>query len=185
MNQKILVTVLLLFLLTAIYPAFAQDGNFAQASPSSIPFNFTFLISDKSLYKAGDVIDFEAVLVNNSTEFDLAVFITAKAAFLDDGDPSTNDTLVSKTVIIPKEDTGSIKMLLPSRDDIYGVHILRVEAYGQSTTNASISQAEYALFQVHFEDEPVSRLPLIGFLVVVAAVIIFVLRSTRSDLDEL
>ena len=115
----------------------------------------------------------------------MSVFITAESLFLDDGDPSTNDTLISKTVIIPKEETGSVKMLLPSHDGIYGKHILRLEAHGQSTTNASISQVEYALFQVHFEDEPVSRLPLIGFLVVVAAVIIFVLRSTRSDLSEL
>ena len=70
-------------------------------------------------------------------------------------------------------------------EDKYGKQILRISAYGTSTTDESISDEDHTLFQVTFEDKPVSRLPIIGFLIVVAIVAGFVLRSTRSELSDL
>ena len=115
----------------------------------------------------------------------MSVFIVANSPFLNDRVAQTDDSVTSETIIIPRNEEASIKILLPSEPDKYGKQILRISAYGTSTTDESISDEDHTLFQVTFEDKPVSRLPIIGFLIVVAIVAGFVLRSTRSELSDL
>ena len=180
MNQLAIVVGLLFFIITALPLTKAQN----EFEPE-LDFRFTYLISDKSLYVGGEIVEFEAYILNNSTNHDLSVFIVANSPFLNDRVAQTDDSVTSETIIIPRNEEASIKILLPSEPDKYGKQILRISAYGTSTTDESISDEDHTLFQVTFEDKPVSRLPIIGFLIVVAIVAGFVLRSTRSEHSDL
>ena len=186
MNQITLVLGLLFFLLTAVPLTLGQVVNpVDNNTPTEIPFRFTYLMSDKSIYVSGETVEFEAWIVNNSTEHDLAIYLTANSPFISDDNPATRDTITSDTVIIPKNTEGSIKVLLPSQDERYGRQILRVNAYATSTSDETLTAEEVTLFQVQFEEKPVSRIPLIGFILVIAIVAGFVLRSTRSELSDI
>ena len=180
MNQTALVIGLLFFLITTIPLTLGQVDL-----DTPIPFRFTYLMSDKSVYEAGDIVEFEAWILNNSTEHDLAIYLTANSPFISDDNPATPDTMTSDTVIIPKNTEGSIKILLPSQEERYGRQILRVNAYATSTSDETLTAEEVTLFQVQFEEKPVSRIPVIGFILVIAIVGGFVLRSTRSELSDL
>ena len=115
----------------------------------------------------------------------MAIYLTANSPFISDDNPATRDTITSDTVIIPKNTEGSIKVLLPSQEERYGRQILRVNAYATSTSDETITADDVTLFQVQFEEKPVSRIPLIGFILVIAIVAGFVLRSTRSELSDI
>ncbi len=180
MNHTALVIGLLFFLITTIPLTLGQVDL-----DSPIQFRFTYLMSDKSIYEAGETVEFEAWIVNNSTEHDLAIYLTANSPFISDDNPATLDSITSDTVIIPKNSEGSIKVLLPSQEERYGRQILRINAYATSTTDETLTSEEVTLFQVTFEDKPVSRLPIIAFILVIAIVGGFVLRSTRSELSDL
>ena len=93
---------------------------------SPISFRFTYLMSDKSSYEAGETVEFEAWIINNSTEHDLAIYLTANSPFISDDNPATRDTITSDTVIIPKNTEGSIKVLLPSQQYKTIFHIEQV-----------------------------------------------------------
>ena len=142
-------------------------------------------MSDKTVYEAGEIVEFEAWIVNNSTEHDLAIYLIANSPFINDNNPATPDAITSETVIIPKNTEGSIKILLPSQEDRYGRQILRVNAYATSTSDETITAEDVTLFQVQFEEKTPSRIPLIGFILVIALVAGFVLRSTRSELSDI
>ena len=176
MNQLALVIGLLFFLLTAIPLTLAQvvDDN-------ELDFRFTYLISDKSLYEGGEVIEFEAKFMNNSTH-NLSVSMIASSPFLG-GINSKNPE--SESVIIPSGENGSIKMLLPTVEETYGRQILRLTAYATSTSDESITGEDQTLFQVAFTEKPVSRLPIVGLIIVGALVAGFVIRSTRQELSDL
>ena len=180
MNQIALVIGLMFFLLTTIPLTLGQVDL-----DSPISFRFTYLMSDKSSYEAGETVEFEAWIINNSTEHDLAIYLTANSPFISDDNPATRDTITSDTLIIPKNTEGSIKVLLPSQEERYGRQILRVNAYATSTSDETITADDVTLFQVQFEEKPVSRIPLIGFILVIAIVAGFVLRSTRSELSDI
>ena len=184
MNQTALVIGLLFFLIATIPLTLGQAQNNRDLD-SPITFRFTYLMSDKSVYEPGDIVEFEAWIVNNSTEHDLAIYLTANSPFISDDNPATRDTITSDTVIIPKNTEGSIKILLPSQEERYGRQILRVNAYATSTSDETLTAEEVTLFQVQFEEKPVSRIPVIGFILVIAIVGGFVLRSTRSELSDL
>jgi len=184
MNQTALVIGLLFFLIATIPLTLGQAQNNRDLD-SPITFRFTYLMSDKSVYEPGDIVEFEAWIVNNSTEHDLAIYLTANSPFISDDNPATPDTITSDTVIIPKNTEGSIKILLPSQEERYGRQILRVNAYATSTSDETLTAEEVTLFQVQFEEKPVSRIPVIGFILVIAIVGGFVLRSTRSELSDL
>ena len=186
MNQITLVLGLLFFLLTAVPLTLGQVVNpVDNNTPTEIPFRFTYLMSDKSIYVSGETVEFEAWIVNNSTEHDLSIFLTANSPFISDDNPATPDTITSETVIIPKNTEGSIKVLIPSHEERYGRQILRINAYATSTSDETLTGEEITLFQVTFEDKPVSRLPIIAFILVIALVGGFVLRSTRCELSDL
>lgn len=176
MNQLALVIGLLFFLLTAIPLTLAQvvDDN-------ELDFRFTYLISDKSLYEGGEVIEFEAKFMNNSTH-NLSVSMIASSPFL--GGINTKNP-ESESVIIPSGENGSIKMLLPTVEETYGRQILRLTAYATSTSDESITGEDQTLFQVAFTEKPVSRLPIVGLIIVGALVAGFVIRSTRQELSDL
>ena len=176
MNQLALVIGLLFFLLTAIPLTLAQvvDDN-------ELDFRFTYLISDKSLYEGGEVIEFEAKFMNNSTH-NLSVSMIASSPFLG-GINSKNPE--SESVIIPSGENGSIKMLLPTVEETYGRQILRLSAVATSTSDESITADDQTLFQVAFEEKPVSILPIVGLIIVGALVAGFVIRSTRQELSDL
>ena len=176
MNQLALVIGLLFFLLTAIPLTLAQvvDDN-------ELDFRFTYLISDKSLYEGGEVIEFEAKFMNNSTH-NLSVSMIASSPFL--GGINTKNP-ESETVIIPSGENGSIKVLLPTVEETYGRQILRLTAYATSTSDESITGEDQTLFQVAFTEKPVSRLPIVGLIIVGALVAGFVIRSTRQELSDL
>ena len=180
MNQIALVIGLLFFLITAIPLTLGQVDL-----DSEIDFRFTYLMSDKTVYEAGEIVEFEAWIVNNSTEHDLAIYLIANSPFINDNNPATPDAITSETVIIPKNTEGSIKILLPSQEERYGRQILRVNAYATSTSDETITAEDVTLFQVQFEEKTPSRIPLIGFILVIALVAGFVLRSTRSDLSDI
>ena len=127
MNQTALVIGLLFFLIATIPLTLGQAQNNRDLD-SPITFRFTYLMSDKSVYEPGDIVEFEAWIVNNSTEHDLAIYLTANSPFISDDNPATPDTITSDTVIIPKNTEGSIKILLPSQEERYGRQILRVNA---------------------------------------------------------
>ena len=184
MNQTALVIGLLFFLIATIPLTLGQAQNNRDLD-SPITFRFTYLMSDKTVYEPGDIVEFEAWIVNNSTEHDLAIYLTANSPFISDDNPATPDTITSDTVIIPKNTEGSIKILLPSQEERYGRQILRVNAYATSTSDETLTAEEVTLFQVQFEEKPVSRIPVIGFILVIAIVGGFVLRSTRSELSDL
>ena len=184
MNQTALVIGLLFFLIATIPLTLGQAQNNRDLD-SPITFRFTYLMSDKSSYEAGETVEFEAWIINNSTEHDLAIYLTANSPFISDDNPATRDTITSDTVIIPKNTEGSIKVLLPSQEERYGRQILRVNAYATSTSDETLTAEEVTLFQVQFEEKPVSRIPLIGFILVIAIVAGFVLRSTRSELSDI
>ena len=184
MNHSALVIGLLFFLITTIPLTLGQAQNNRDLD-SPITFRFTYLMSDKSVYEAGDIVEFEAWILNNSTEHDLAIYLTANSPFISDDNPATRDTITSDTVIIPKNTEGSIKILLPSQEERYGRQILRVNAYATSTSDETLTAEEVTLFQVQFEEKPVSRIPVIGFILVIAIVGGFVLRSTRSELSDI
>ena len=186
MNQITLVLGLLFFLLTAVPLTLGQVVNpVDKNTPTEIPFRFTYLMSDKSIYVSGETVEFEAWIVNNSTEHDLSIFLTANSPFISDDNPATPDTITSETVIIPKNTEGSIKVLIPSHEERYGRQILRINAYATSTSDETLTGEEITLFQVTFEDKPVSRLPIIAFILIIALVGGFVLRYTRSALSDL
>ena len=176
MNQLALVIGLLFFLLTAIPLTLAQvvDDN-------ELDFRFTYLISDKSLYEGGEVIEFEAKFMNNSTH-NLSVSMIASSPFL--GGINTKNP-ESESVIIPSGENGSIKMLLPTVEETYGRQILRLSAVATSTSDESITADDQTLFQVAFEEKPVSILPIVGLIIVGALVAGFVIRSTRQELSDL
>ena len=176
MNQLALVIGLLFFLLTAIPLTLAQvvDDN-------ELDFRFTYLISDKSLYEGGEVIEFEAKFMNNSTH-NLSVSMIASSPFL--GGINTKNP-ESESVIIPSGENGSIKMLLPTVEETYGRQILRLSAVATSTSDESITGEDQTLFQVAFTEKPVSRLPIVGLIIVGALVAGFVIRSTRQELSDL
>lgn len=176
MNQLALVIGLLFFLLTAIPLTLAQvvDDN-------ELDFRFTYLISDKSLYEGGEVIEFEAKFMNNSTH-NLSVSMIASSPFL--GGINTKNP-ESESVIIPSGENGSIKILLPTVEETYGRQILRLTAYATSTSDESITGEDQTLFQVAFTEKPVSRLPIVGLIIVGALVAGFVIRSTRQELSDL
>ena len=176
MNQLALVIGLLFFLLTAIPLTLAQvvDDN-------ELDFRFTYLISDKSLYEGGEVIEFEAKFMNNSTH-NLSVSMIASSPFLGD---INSKNIESETVIIPSGENGSIKVLLPTVEETYGRQILRLTAYATSTSDESITGEDQTLFQVAFTEKPVSRLPIVGLIIVGALVAGFVIRSTRQELSDL
>lgn len=176
MNQLALVIGLLFFLLTAIPLTLAQvvDDN-------ALDFRFTYLISDKSLYEGGEVIEFEAKFMNNSTH-NLSVSMIASSPFLGD---INSKNIESETVIIPSGENGSIKVLLPTVEETYGRQILRLTAYATSTSDESITGEDQTLFQVAFTEKPVSRLPIVGLIIVGALVAGFVIRSTRQELSDL
>ena len=176
MNQLALVIGLLFFLLTAIPLTLAQvvDDN-------ELDFRFTYLISDKSLYEGGEVIEFEAKFMNNSTH-NLSVSMIASSLFL--GGINTKNP-ESESVIIPSGENGSIKVLLPTVEETYGRQILRLTAYATSTSDESITGEDQTLFQVAFTEKPVSRLPIVGLIIVGALVAGFVIRSTRQELSDL
>jgi len=176
MNQLALVIGLLFFLLTAIPLTLAQvvDDN-------ELDFRFTYLISDKSLYEGGEVIEFEAKFMNNSTH-NLSVSMIASSPFL--GGINTKNP-ESESVIIPSGENGSIKVLLPTVEETYGRQILRLTAYATSTSDESITGEDQTLFQVAFTEKPVSRLPIVGLIIVGALVAGFVIRSTRQELSDL
>ena len=184
MNQTALVIGLLFFLIATIPLTLGQAQNNRDLD-SPITFRFTYLMSDKSSYEAGETVEFEAWIINNSTEHDLAIYLTANSPFISDDNPATPDTITSDTVIIPKNTEGSIKILLPSQEERYGRQILRVNAYATSTSDETLTAEEVTLFQVQFEEKPVSRIPVIGFILVIAIVGGFVLRSTRSELSDI
>ena len=176
MNQLALVIGLLFFLLTAIPLTLAQvvDDN-------ELDFRFTYLISDKSLYEGGEVIEFEAKFMNNSTH-NLSVSMIASSPFLG-GINSKNPE--SESVIIPSGENGSIKMLLPTVEETYGRQILRLSAVATSTSDKSITADDQTLFQIAFAEKPVSRLPILGLIIVGVLLAGFVLRTTRSELSDL
>ena len=176
MTQLALVIGLLFFLLTAIPLTLAQvvDDN-------ELDFRFTYLISDKSLYEGGEVIEFEAKFMNNSTH-NLSVSMIASSPFL--GGINTKNP-ESESVIIPSGENGSIKVLLPTVEETYGRQILRLTAYATSTSDESITGEDQTLFQVAFTEKPVSRLPIVGLIIVGALVAGFVIRSTRQELSDL
>lgn len=176
MNQLALVIGLLFFLLTAIPLTLAQvvDDN-------ELDFRFTYLISDKSLYEGGEVIEFEAKFMNNSTH-NLSVSMIASSPFLGD---INSKNIESETVIIPSGENGSIKVLLPTVEETYGRQILRLTAYATSTSDESITGEDQTLFQVAFTENSVSRLPIVGLIIVGALVAGFVIRSTRQELSDL
>ena len=125
MNQLALVIGLLFFLITAIPLTLAQVDD-----DSALDFRFTWLMSDKSLYESGEVIEFEAYFMNNSTH-NLSVYMIANSPFL--GDINTR-SIESETVIIPSGENGSIKILLPTVEETYGRQILRLTAFATSTS---------------------------------------------------
>ena len=176
MNQLALVIGLLFFLLTAIPLTLAQvvDDN-------ELDFRFTYLISDKSLYEGGEVIEFEAKFMNNSTH-NLSVSMIASSPFL--GGINTKNP-ESESVIIPSGENGSIKVLLPTVEETYGRQILRLTAYATSTSDESITGEDQTLFQVAFTENSVSRLPIVGLIIVGALIAGFVIRSTRQELSDL
>jgi hypothetical protein len=176
MNQLALVIGLLFFLLTAIPLTLAQvvDDN-------ELDFRFTYLISDKSLYEGGEVIEFEAKFMNNSTH-NLSVSMIASSPFLGD---INSKNIESETVIIPSGENGSIKVLLPTVEETYGRQILRLTAYATSTSDESITGEDQTLFQVAFTENSVSRLPIVGLIIVGALIAGFVIRSTRQELSDL
>ena len=176
MNQLALVIGLLFFLLTAIPLTLAQvvDDN-------ELDFRFTYLISDKSLYEGGEVIEFEALFMNNSTH-NLSVSMIASSPFL--GDINTKNP-ESESVIIPSGENGSIKILLPTVEETYGRQILRLSAVATSTSDKSITADDQTLFQIAFTEKPVSRLPILGLIIVGVLLAGFVLRTTRSELSDL
>ena len=176
MNQLALVIGLLFFLITAIPLTLAQVDD-----DSALDFRFTWLKSDKSLYESGEVIEFEAYFMNNSTH-NLSVYMIANSPFL--GNINTR-SIESETVIIPSGENGSIKILLPTVEENYGRQILRLTAFATSTSDETITDEDQTLFQVAFEDKPVSRLPILGLIIVGALIAGFVLRTTRSDLSDL
>ena len=180
MNQIALVIGLLFFLITAIPLTLGQVDL-----DSEIDFRFTYLMSDKTIYEAGETVEFEAWIVNNSTEHDLSIFLIANSPFISDDNPATRDTITSETVIIPKNTEGSIKVNIPSQEERYGRQILRVNAFATSTSDETLTAEEVTLFQVTFEDKPVSLIPVVGFILVIALVGGFVLRSTRSELSDI
>ena len=94
-------------------------------------------------------------------------------------------SLESETVIIPSGENGSIKILLPTVEETYGRQILRLQAFATSTSDESITSDDQTLFQVAFEEKPISRLPILGLIIVGALIAGFVLRTTRSDLSDL
>lgn len=176
MNQLALVIGLLFFLITAIPLTLAQVDD-----DSALDFRFTWLMSDKSLYESGEVIEFEAYFMNNSTH-NLSVYMIANSPFL--GGINTKN-IESETVIIPSGENGSIKILLPTVEETYGRQILRLTAFATSTSDETITAEDQTLFQVAFEDKPVSRLPILGLIIVGALIAGFVLRTTRSELSDL
>ena len=101
MNQTALVIGLLFFLIATIPLTLGQAQNNRDLD-SPITFRFTYLMSDKSVYEPGDIVEFEAWIVNNSTEHDLAIYLTANSPFISDDNPATRDTITSDNVIIPK-----------------------------------------------------------------------------------
>ena len=115
MNQLALVIGLLFFLITAIPLTLAQVDD-----DNALDFRFTWLMSDKSIYESGEVIEFEAYFMNNSTH-NLSVYMIATSPFL--GDINTR-SIESETVIIPSGENGSIKILLPTVEETYGRQIL-------------------------------------------------------------
>ncbi len=176
MNQLALVIGLLFFLITAIPLTLAQVDD-----DNALDFRFTWLMSDKSLYESGEVIEFEALFMNNSTH-NLSVYMIATSPFL--GDINTR-SIESETVIIPSGENGSIKLLLPTVEETYGRQILRLTAFATSTSDESITAEDQTLYQVAFTEKPVSRLPILGLIIVGALLAGFVLRTTRSDLSDL
>ena len=186
MNHTALVIGLLFFLITAIPLTLGQVANPVDNNRDSpLNFRFTYLMSDKSTYVSGETVEFEAWIVNNSTEHDLAIYLIANSPFISDDNPATLDAITSETVIIPKSTEGSIKVLLPSQEERYGRQILRVNAFATSTSDETLTAEEVTLFQVTFEDKPVSLIPVVGFILVIALVGGFVLRSTRSELSDI
>ena len=182
MNQLALVIGLLFFLLTAIPLTLAQVERFSPAiDDNELDFRFTWLKSDKSIYEGGEVIEFEAFFMNNSTH-NLSVTMTATSPFLG-GINSKNPE--SESVIIPSGENGSIKILLPTVEETYGRQILRLSADATSTSDESITADDQTLFQVAFEEKPVSRLPILGLIIAGALIAGFVLRTTRSELSDL
>ena len=177
MNQLALVIGLLFFLITAIPLTLAQVHD----DDNALDFRFTWLISDKSIYESGEVIEFEAYFMNNSTH-NLSVYMIATSPFL--GDINTR-SIESETVIIPSGENGSIKILLPTVEETYGRQILRLTAFATSTSNKLITDDDQTLFQVAFTEKPISRLPILGLIIVGALLAGFVLRTTRSDLSDL
>ena len=119
MNQLAIVVGLLFFIITALPLTKAQN----EFEPE-LDFRFTYLISDKSLYVGGEIVEFEAYILNNSTNHDLSVFIVANSPFLNDRVAQTDDSVTSETIIIPRNEEASIKILLPSEPDKYGTQIL-------------------------------------------------------------
>ena len=176
MNQLALVIGLLFFLITAIPLTLAQVND-----DNELDFRFTYLISDKSLYEGGEVIEFEAKFMNNSTH-DLSVSMIASSPFLGDINSKNPE---SESVIIPSGENGSIKILLPTVEETYGRQILRLTAFATSTSDETITDEDQTLFQVAFKDKPVSRLPILGLIIVGALIAGFVLRTTRSELSDL
>ena len=176
MNQLALVIGLLFFLITAIPLTLAQVDD-----DNELDFRFTYLISDKSLYEGGEVIEFEALFMNNSTH-NLSVSMIASSPFL--GGINTKNP-ESESVIIPSGENGSIKILLPTVEETYGRQILRLSAVATSTSDKSITADDQTLFQIAFTEKPVSRLPILGLIIVGALIAGFVLRTTRSELSDL
>jgi|TARA_B100001750_G_scaffold240124_1_gene249300 hypothetical protein len=170
MEYKIFGFITLFILLLSFYPAFGQ------APIVDLPFRFTFLITDKTIYESGDDILFEAQIMNESPDHDIIITMEAKASFLD-------NNLMSEPVTIPKNSTGSVTITIPSKEDTYGRNIVRLHATAISTTNDSLTGSDTTLFQAVFEDEKVSYIPIALFLIVVGIVGGFVYYSTR-DLDE-
>jgi len=74
---------------------------------------------------------------------------------------------------------------LPTVEETYGRQILRLTAYATSTSDESITGEDQTLFQVAFTEKPVSRLPIVGLIIVGALVAGFVIRSTRQELSDL
>ena len=170
MEYKIFGFITLFILLLSFYPAFGQ------AAIVDLPFRFTFLITDKTIYEPGDDILFEAKFFNESPDHDIIITMEAKATFLD-------NIIISEPVTIPKNSTGSITITIPSNEDTYGRNIVRLQASAISTTNDSLTGSDTTLFQAVFEDEKVSYIPIALFIIVVGLVGGFVYYSTR-DLDE-
>ena len=169
MEYKIFGFITLFILLLSFYPAFGQN--------ESLPFRFTFLLPDKTIYESGDDILFEATFFNESPDHDIIITMGARASFLD-------NNIISEPVTIPKNSTGSIKITIPSKEDTYGRNIVRLTASAISTTDDSLTGSDTTLFQALFEDEPVSYVPITLFILVVVIVGGFVYYSTR-DLDEI